>query len=382
MPKLTSVKVILAEHKNEPRILLFFPKDKELIQLVKKCKDARWSCTLRAWHIPQKEYSLSDVFALFKGKAWIDYSEATNAHQKINSTQKPSVYSSGTLKREELRKEVLDKIEKFRFWLQSKRYSPNTIETYTDAMRSFLRFFSKKKIEDICNEDLIQYNNEYILANRFSESFQNQVVNAVKLFFKTVENSHLNVENIHRPKRSKKLPNVLSKEDVKAILNAPINIKHRAMLSLIYACGLRCGELLSLKLNDIDSDRMILHIKSAKGKKDRIVPLSEKIVLLLREYYKAAKPQVYLFEGQKKGTRYDERSLQNVLKQSLAKTNITKPVTLHWLRHSYATHLLENGTDLRYIQELLGHRSSKTTEIYTHVSTKSIRQIKSPFDYL
>lgn len=175
---------------------------------------------------------------------------------------------------------------------------------------------------------------------------------------------------------------MLSKEDVKEILNAPINIKHKAMLSLIYACGLRCGELLSLKLNDIDSDRMILHIKNAKGKKDRIVPLSEKIVALLRDYYKAAKPKLFLFEGQVKGTRYDERSLQNVLKQSVAKTSITKPVTLHWLRHSYATHLLENGTDLRYIQELLGHKSSKTTEIYTHVSTKSIRQIKSPFDYL
>ncbi|CAG0970337.1 Tyrosine recombinase XerD [Flavobacteriales bacterium] len=382
MPKLISVKVVPAEHKNEPRILLFFPKDKELIQLVKKFKDARWSSTLRAWHIPQKEYSVSDVFTLFKGKAWIDYSEVTNAHQKLNAVIKPEVFTSDTLKNEELSKEALDKIEKFRFWLRSKRYSPNTIETYTDAMRSFLRFFSEKNIQEICNEDLIIFNNEYILANHYSESFQNQVVNAVKLFFKTVENSHLNIENIHRPKRTKKLPNVLSKEDVKEILNAPINIKHKAMLSLIYACGLRCGELLSLKLNDIDSDRMILHIKNAKGKKDRIVPLSEKIVALLRDYYKAAKPKLFLFEGQVKGTRYDERSLQNVLKQSVAKTSITKPVTLHWLRHSYATHLLENGTDLRYIQELLGHKSSKTTEIYTHVSTKSIRQIKSPFDYL
>jgi len=118
------------------------------------------------------------------------------------------------------------------------------------------------------------------------------------------------------------------------------------------------------------------------GKKDRIAPLSEKIIEMLREYYKLYKPQQWLFEGQNKNEQYSEKSLENVLKQSLAKTKITKPVSLHWLRHSYATHLLEAGTDLRYIQELLGHKSSKTTEIYTHVSTKNIQNIKSPFDDL
>ena len=245
-----------------------------------------------------------------------------------------------------------------------------------------MRFYAFKKIQEIDNNDLIRFNNEYILANNYSASFQNQVVNAVKLFFKTIENSPLDIDAIPRPKRAKKLPNVLSKEEVKAILDTPTNIKHKAMLSLIYACGLRCGEILSLKPNDIDSKRNILHVKNAKGQKDRIVPLSEKIIVLLREYYKAAKPKYYLFEGQTKGNRYDARSLQNVLKQSIAKTKITKPVTLHWLRHSYATHLLESGTDLRYIQEILGHNSSKTTEIYTHVSTKSLQQIKSPFDFL
>jgi len=123
-------------------------------------------------------------------------------------------------------------------------------------------------------------------------------------------------------------------------------------------------------------------LKNAKGKKDRIVPLSNKILLMLRDYYKIYKPKTWLFEGQNKGDQYNNRSLQQILKYALQKTGITKPVTLHWLRHSYATHLLESGTDLRYIQELLGHNSSKTTEIYTHVSTKSIQQIKSPFDDL
>ena len=190
------------------------------------------------------------------------------------------------------------------------------------------------------------------------------------------------MEKIHRPKREKKLPNVLSKEEVKAILDAHSNIKHKMMLSMIYSCGLRCGELLALQPVHIDSKRNIVLLKNSKGKKDRIAPLSPKILEMLREYYRLYKPTTYLFEGQTEGTPYSDKSLQQVLKQALDKAKITKPVTLHWLRHSYATHLLESGTDLRYIQELLGHNSGKTTEIYTHVSTKSIQQIKSPFDDL
>ena len=154
------------------------------------------------------------------------------------------------------------------------------------------------------------------------------------------------------------------------------------MLSMIYSCGLRCGELLALKPIHIDSIRNIVLLQNAKGKKDRIVPLSPKILLLLREYYVAYQPKDFLFEGRLEGNPYDSRSLQQVLKQAVNRAGIKKPVTLHWLRHSYATHLLESGTDLRYIQELLGHNSSKTTEIYTHVSTRNIQQIKSPFDDL
>lgn len=154
------------------------------------------------------------------------------------------------------------------------------------------------------------------------------------------------------------------------------------MLSLIYSCGLRCGELLKLKPGDIDSKRGLILVKQAKGRKDRIVPLSNKILEMLRQYWMVHEPKNYLFEGQKSGEMYDVRSLQQVLKQAVNKAGIKKPVTLHWLRHSYATHLLENGTDLRYIQEILGHSRSTTTEIYTHVSTKGIQNVVSPFDNL
>jgi integrase/recombinase XerD len=273
-------------------------------------------------------------------------------------------------------------LEKFNQYLLSKRYSPSTIKTYKETVSTFLRFFSSKPISEINHNDLIVFNNQYIIQKNLSNSYQNQVVNALKLFFQIIENKKIVVELLHRPRREKKLPNVLSKEEVKAILEAPKNIKHQAMLSLIYACGLRRGELLNLTLKDIQSNRNLLLIRQAKGKKDRVVPISPKLIELLRSYYKEWKPITWLFEGQFPNTQYSAKSLESVLKQSLTKAKIGKPVSLHWLRHSYATHLLENGTDLRYIQELLGHRSSKTTEIYTHVSTSIIKMIKSPFDDL
>lgn len=270
----------------------------------------------------------------------------------------------------------------FKNYMNYRRYSENTIKTYSDALEVFFRFFHNKKLESLTIEDIIQFNNDYIMRKNLSSSYQNQVINAVKLFYRNRFNKTMEVEFIQRPRREKRLPNVLSKEDVKSILEAPTNLKHRAMLSLIYACGLRRSELLNLTLTDILSKRNLLFIRQSKGKKDRVVPIGNKLIEMLRDYYKAYKPKTWLFEGQFPNTKYSEKSLENVLKQSLTKTKISKKVSLHWLRHSYATHLLENGTDLRYIQELLGHSSSRTTEIYTHVSTLNLLQIRSPFDDL
>jgi integrase/recombinase XerD len=237
-------------------------------------------------------------------------------------------------------------------------------------------------MESLTIEDIIQFNNDYILRKNLSSSYQNQVINAIKLFYRNRFNKTMEVDFIQRPRREKRLPNVLSKKEVKAILEAPTNLKHRAMLCLIYACGLRRSELLNLTLKDILSDRNLLFIRQSKGKKDRMVPISSKIIEMLRDYYKAYKPKKWLFEGQIQNKKYGERSIQLVLNQAVAKVKIDKPISLHWLRHSYATHLLESGTDLRYIQELLGHSSSRTTEIYTHVSTHNLQQIRSPFDDL
>ena len=333
---------------------------------------------MACWYVPMRSSLQSELFALLKGKAWLDYSALSGKSNPaelnpVNKEEKIIIHIQPDLKL---------KLDEFRQWMLSRRYSSNTIDTYTDALKSFLGFFKDKQAADFQNRDLVQFNNAYILKKRLSSSYQNQVVNAVKLFFRTVEGRKLDPELIHRPKREKVLPNVLSKEEVKLILQSPINIKHRSMLSLIYSCGLRRSELLNLKLNDIDSKRLVLVIRQSKGRKDRIVPLSEKILHMLREYYIAYKPKKWVFEGQNGQGPYDERSIANVLKQAVEKAGITKPVSLHWLRHSYATHLLESGTDLRYIQEIQGHSSSRTTEIYTHVSNKSIQKIISPFDSL
>lgn len=273
-------------------------------------------------------------------------------------------------------------LEAFKSYMNYRRYSKNTIKTYCDSLQIFFKFNATENLEQLTIEHLIKFNNEHILKNNYSASYQNQVINAIKLFYRNRFNKTMEVDFIQRPRREKRLPNVLSKLEVKSILESPINLKHRAMLSLIYACGLRRSELLNLTLKDVLSDRHLLFIRQSKGKKDRMLPISDKLISMLREYYRAYKPKTWLFEGQNPGEQYSERSIQLVLNQALNKARINKPVTLHWLRHSYATHLLENGTDLRYIQELLGHSSSKTTEIYTHVSTHSIQKIKSPFDDL
>lgn len=274
------------------------------------------------------------------------------------------------------------KVEQFKHYLQSKRFSESTIKTYSDALRIFLRYFADKPIEEIDNQDVIHFNVNYILANGYSSTYQNQVVNAIKKFFYKIEHRSLDLETIERPKKEFRLPEVLSKNEIKSIISSPKNIKHRTMLSLIYACGLRRSELLNMLPTDIDSKRYLIIIRQGKGNKDRIVPLSSSILDMLREYFKLYRPKKYLFEGQHEGEKYTATSLQKVLKRAVHNAKINKPVTLHWLRHSYATHLLESGTDLRYIQELLGHKSSRTTEIYTHVSTKSLQNIKSPFDDL
>lgn len=346
-----ATRIYIQGHANEQRIFVEIPKTEGNLALIRSFPGRRWSNTHQKWHLPCTQRNCKQLGLEFP-------------------------ISSGA------KDQVTENLYVFKRWLQSKRYSENTIHTYTEALRIFLRYFEAKPIEQICNQDLFDFNNDYILKKKLSASFQNQIVNAVKLYFKTIENRSLDIDLVHRPRGEKKLPNVLSKQEIKRIIECTSNNKHRMMLSLLYGCGLRRSEILNLQPGDIASDRSLIIIRQSKGNKDRVAPIGDKLLEMLRDYYKMYRPQKWLFEGQMIGEQYSERSLQAALKNSVRKAGIDKPVSLHWLRHSYATHLLETGTDIRYIQELLGHNSSKTTEIYTHVSTRNLQSIKSPFEDL
>ena len=357
------------------KILLKLPKNDDDLRFIHSIKFSKWNSQTLCWEIPDYYDNATLLKQHFSNRlADCRIKNIVPANQQHGKIARPSLpeYSA----------ETEAQIANLRLWMAHKRYSASSISSYTEAVRIFMGFIFPVKASEMVADDMVRFVNEYIIENKLSYSYQNQVINAMKLFLKEIIHSRLDVAKFERPRREHKLPNVLSKEEVSAILKSAVNPKHNAMLSLIYACGLRRSELLNLVPADVDSKRNLLIIRQSKGKKDRIVPISEKIISLLRRYYAGYRPKKWLFEGQNAGEQYSEQSLQSVLKQSVSKAGIKKPVTLHWLRHSYATHLLEAGTDLRFIQELLGHQSSKTTEIYTHVSTKSLQNIKSPFDDL
>ena len=360
-------------HKNEAVVCVEFEKDEGLLQFLKQVLTLQWSATMRSWYVKDKEFNLRELFIKCKGKVWLDYSQFKKQEVLLapeKETSKTNIYSP----------EVQTAIQQFRRWMEVKRYSANTISTYCEALSVFFRFHNQRVPEVLTQEMMLQFQREYIIARQLSFAYQNQAINAVRLFYSKMKQNLIDFEALDRPKNTQRLPHVLNKEEVRMLLGVVKNLKHQAMLSLIYSCGLRCGELLKIKKTDISQDGAMLKINQGKGGKDRMLPLSKKMHELLVRYGENFKTEVYLFEGVKPGAPYDERSLQQVLKKAVKEAGINKPVTLHWLRHSYATHLLESGTDLRYIQTLLGHKSSKTKEIYTHVSRLMLQKITSPFD--
>jgi integrase/recombinase XerD len=272
-------------------------------------------------------------------------------------------------------------MESFLNHLRRRRYRENTIKAYSELVRQYLLVLGKHDPSTVEEQDIARYIQKYYVDKGHSSSYQNQAVNALKLYYKVVFGKDIGLMVALRPRGEHKLPNVLSTEDVKRILQSFDNEKHRTIFYLIYSGGLRISEAVNMKLNDIDSKRHMIRIRDAKGGKDREVPLSKTLLEQLRTYYMRYKPKVWLFEGQL-GGQYTTRSIQALFRQAMERTGIRKKATVHTLRHSYATHLLENGTDLRIIQELLGHKSSKTTEIYTHVSKRVKQNVPNPLDQL
>jgi integrase/recombinase XerD len=316
-------------HRDSDVIFLRFPYDYKLVSITKSLVGARFSKSNKSWYIALTDFDLTKVYEAFKGY-WVDYSAISDIKKgepqgRSNKTFAPNAEPSAG-------NESL--IESFRTWLQHKRYSENTVRTYTEMLFMFARHLDRTSLREITNDDVVVFVHSKLVAEGYSFTYQNQLVSALKLFFREMVNSSIDIEKLERPRRQHKLPNVLSKEEVQAILSTPKNIKHRTMLSLIYACGLRRRELLSLRPNDIDRQRHMLTIRNAKGRKDRMVPVSDKVIGMVNEYQKRYKPTQWMFEGQKDGEQYSEQSLSKVLKIALAEGNITKPATLHWLRHS------------------------------------------------
>ncbi|MDN4166671.1 tyrosine-type recombinase/integrase [Cytophagales bacterium LB-30] len=291
----------------------------------------------------------------------------------------------------ELRKAYLDQglsntmytcTQGFLEFMRLKNYSDNSIETY---YRLINRFLIKEKVtltglRDFSPEEINRYHAQ-MREEGLSTSSINQSVNAIKLYFHFICGQELKLDQVLRPKREDQLPKVISKEEIARLIAAAENIKHKLALLLLYGSGLRMNELISLKIYDIERERGLIKVVAGKGKKDRYTLFPSNFGGLLEAYLKEYQPKEYLFNGQF-GGKYSARSVANILKQSLEKAGIKKHVSPHMLRHSFATHLLENGTDLRYIQQLLGHNSSKTTEIYTHVSQRYLGAIKSPASFL
>jgi len=358
------------------RIALRFKYHKELIALAKEA-GAQWSNTERCWHVENGSPSLKKVYAVFMGSAWVEGkaffgTAATGTSEGKEPAARPAPEQ---VARSE---EALTRMQRR---LETARYQPDSIRVYLSAVRQLFQRFPEKHPNDIRTEDIETYQHELATQRKASTSYLKQTVHAVRYYYKDVLGDATRVTFLENPRGEHRLPEVLSEEAIAALLGTVSNLKHQCILMLIYSAGLRMGELLALKPTDIVPERGIITVRKGKGRKDRITLLSTKVRQKLEEYLAQYKPKTHLFEGQDGGP-YSSASVRAIFHAARRKAGIKTPAKVHTLRHSFATHLLEKGTDLRYIQALLGHASSKTTEIYTHVSTKAIGNIRSPLDDL
>lgn len=268
--------------------------------------------------------------------------------------------------------------------MRLRNYSPKTIKAYKSCIRSLAAYCSPGHPRDLTNVDVRKYLLHLLVDKKQPAGTVNQVYNALKFLYVELYHRPFVIESLPRPQKERKLPDVVSEMELMRIVREVKNLKHRTMLMLTYASGLRVSEVVALRIEDLDGERKLIHIRGAKGRKDRYTMFPESMVSVLRQYAQEywLSEAGWLFGGAKPGQHLSARSIQAVLEKAVEAAGIRKPVSMHTLRHSFATHLLEHGTDLRYIQELLGHESSKTTEIYTHVSKRDLGRIKSPLDYL
>jgi integrase/recombinase XerD len=378
-PKIITVSKSI--HRNKHVFQLLFVYDTELINLAKFI-GCTWSQTMTCWYIENKPENLKEIYRVFRGKAKIDNRVFVQNKDKVSKR-----IISRKIEKDERKAQALSlsKGKKFMLrnfvkYMRGKLLSKSTVRTYYSHLLDFIIYLKDKNTDEICNKDVELFLEDVCVKRKYSVNTHRQVVSAIKQFKKFYPQSKIEDLELERPHKSSFLPVVLSKEEIITLLQCTKNLKHRAILALIYASGLRISELINLELQDIDIDRKQIIIKRGKGRKDRYVIMAESYLPLLHNYLNTYLPQKYFAEGPVASTKYSTSSIRKFLKQSCRNAGIKKKVTPHTLRHSYATHLLENGVDLRYIQELLGHSRPETTMIYTHVSKKDLLHIESPLD--
>lgn len=350
----------------QDRITVAFRYNPQFVEKVKAISGYKWHPEEKHWSFPDSENTLEKILKVFEGEEiHIDPALLTNS-------------STSVITRREVSKQFHHDFEDLRKELVSRKYSPKTIKAYIHYNEDLLRF-AKKSPADVIDEDIKNYLFYLVDEKESSASTLNIAISALKFYYGEILKKNFAYE-IKRPKKDRKLPAILSRDEIFRLLSSVANVKHRAILMLTYSAGLRVGEVVKLRLEDIDAQRKLIHIKGAKGRKDRYTILSDVELATLRKYLKEYGQSKWLFPSQDKERYITTRTVEKIFSNACNAAKISKPVTVHSLQHNFATHLLESGVDLRYIQELLGHYSSKTTEIYTHVSNKDLSRIKSPLD--
>ncbi|AUC15761.1 integrase [Tenacibaculum sp. SZ-18] len=355
-----TITLSLKRHRGKLCIFIFFDYNLEIITLLKSKTPAHWSNSKRAWYLPftnENKNLLLNILSKFRVK-----NNIFDNHLDLTEEQKK--FLNG-----------------YYLFLKGKRYSKSTVKTYTHFIALFVNHYKVKELNTLSNLDVRKFIEDVFLKRNYSISTQRQFISAVKLFCNYFPECNITNLELTRPKKSKKLPVVLSQKEVISIIRVTKNLKHRAIITLLYSSGIRISELLALKLADINIERRQLRIVNAKGRKDRYVILAENFIPLLLNYYHTYQPKEFLFENLNKN-QYSASSVRKLIKKSCALAGILKNVTPHTFRHSFATHLLEDGVNLRYIQDLLGHSKPETTMVYTQVTQKSLLNIKSPLDQI
>jgi len=355
-------------HNKEEQILICFNYNQAIINLVRTIPGRKWSASLQKWYVKRSSENLQNIRKKF---------HAYTIDDSILKKSPPITTFHNTSQLTAEQKAILNGFYKY---LRGKRYSQSTMDTYTFLTADFIAYYHKELVDSLNNRHAELYIEDIYIRRQYSISKQRQFISALKIFKNYYPAIPLEELLLVRPKRDKKLPTVLSLEEVIQIISVTKNLKHRAIIAIIYSCGLRISELIHLELSHIDIARRQITIKNAKGRKDRYVIIAESFLPLLNNYLITYRPKRYFAEGQNHG-KYSSESVRAFLKKTCRLAQIKKRVTPHTLRHSYATHLLEQGTDIRYIQALLGHAKPETTMIYTHVAKKDLLAISSPLDH-